>query len=86
MWTDYLTLEVKSTGITKIWLLRIGRNKWWPFYQAGSCLGEAAKLNSGCGKRTSALSNELFLVCGGEEPNLKMLRADSDQGPAFGSP
>lgn len=37
-----------------------------PSVQAGSCLGEVAKLNSGCGKRTNALSNELFQVCQGE--------------------
>lgn len=43
-----------------------------PPAQAGSYVGEAAKLNSGCGKRTDALSNKLFPVCQGEELNLKV--------------
>lgn len=43
-----------------------------PSAQAGSYLGEAAKLNSGCGKRTDALSKELFPLCQGEELNLKV--------------
>lgn len=40
--------------------------------RAGSCLGDAAKLNSGCGKGTDALSDEPFPTCQGEELNPKV--------------
>lgn len=55
-----------------------------PTAQAGSYLGEAAKLNSVCGKRTDALSNEIFSVCQEEQLHLEVYQR-TDQVLRFGA-